>query len=75
MPSGEIQTTVIPHTQKPLVHREYPTEAELDQVIEKSAIAQKQWSKTPLKERIAIGYKFIVRTDVRIIGRCNLCLS
>ena len=60
MPSGEIQTTIVPHSQKPLVTREYPTEAELDQVIQRSAAAQKVWSKVPLKERIAIGHKFIV---------------
>ena len=60
MPSGKIQTTIVPHSQKPLVSREYPTEAELEQAVLRSAAAQKQWSKVPLKQRIAIGYKFIV---------------
>ena len=65
MPSGEIQTTIVPHSQKPLVSREYPTEAELEQTILRAAAAQKQWTKVPLKQRIAIGYKFIVSPSCR----------
>ena len=60
MSSGQTQTTIIPHSQKPLVTRQYPTEDELNRAIVRSAAAQKQWSKVPLKERVAIGYKFIV---------------
>ncbi|THG98471.1 hypothetical protein EW026_g3710 [Hermanssonia centrifuga] len=59
MASTQIQTTIIPHSQKPLVDRTYPSEAELDLAIERSAAAQKQWSQVSLKDRIAIGYKFI----------------
>ncbi|KAF7790123.1 hypothetical protein EIP86_001075 [Pleurotus ostreatoroseus] len=59
MPSNETQTTIIPHSQQPLVTRRYPTQGELDQVIASAATAQKSWSKVPLKERIAIGYRFI----------------
>ncbi|KAH8111661.1 succinate semialdehyde dehydrogenase [Phellopilus nigrolimitatus] len=53
------QTTIAPHTQKPLVTRTYPTEAELDAIIQTAADAQKSWSKVPVEERIAIGYRFI----------------
>ncbi|PSS29857.1 hypothetical protein PHLCEN_2v2650 [Hermanssonia centrifuga] len=59
MASTQIQTTIIPHSQKPLVDRTYPSEAELDLAIERSAAAQKQWSQVSLKDRIAIGFKFI----------------
>ena len=64
MSKAEIQTTISPHSQKPLVSRTYPSQQELDQIIQKSADAQKQWAKVPLKERIQIGYKFIVNTTV-----------
>ena len=56
----ETQTTIAPHTQQPLVSRVYPTEKDLDAVIKAASEAQKTWSKVPLKQRIAIGYKFIV---------------
>ena len=74
MPSGEIQTTIVPHSQKPLVSREYPTEAELEQAVLRSAAAQKQWSKVPLKQRIAIGYKFIVSIgyQIRMLRSCRV---
>ncbi len=55
-----MQTTIIPHSQQPLVTRTYPSEQELDGFITIASKAQKTWSKVPLKERIAIGYKFIV---------------
>ncbi|CAA7268496.1 unnamed protein product [Cyclocybe aegerita] len=54
----EIQTTIIPHNQEPYVTRTYPTEAELDTVIAKAAVAQKSWSAVPLDQRIAIGRRF-----------------
>ncbi|KAK0445132.1 succinate semialdehyde dehydrogenase [Armillaria borealis] len=54
-----VQTTIIPHSQQPLVTRTYPSEQELDGFIAIASKAQKTWSKVPLKERIAIGYKFI----------------
>lgn len=53
------QTTIAPHTQEPLVTRQYPSTAELDVTLSKAALAQKAWGKVPLAERIAIGYKFI----------------
>ncbi|TFY71445.1 hypothetical protein EVG20_g1555 [Dentipellis fragilis] len=52
------QTTIIPHSQKPLVTRTYPTESQLDDVIQSTAKAQKAWARVPLKDRIAIGTKF-----------------
>lgn len=57
----DIQTTIVPHTQQPLVSRTYPTEAELDAAIAAAAAAQAQWAQVPLAERIAIGRRFIVR--------------
>ncbi|KAF5337946.1 hypothetical protein D9758_013100 [Tetrapyrgos nigripes] len=53
------QTTIIPHNQQPLVTRTYPEQSELDTSIKNAAEAQKAWSKVPLKERIAIGRKFM----------------
>lgn len=60
MSDPRIQTTIIPHTQKPLVTRTYPTNSELDAIIQSADEAQKKWAAVPLSERIAIGYKFIV---------------
>jgi len=54
------QTTLSPHTQQPFVTRVYPSETELDVIIEKSAKAQKAWSHVPIQERIEIGWRFIV---------------
>ncbi|EIM92724.1 succinate semialdehyde dehydrogenase [Stereum hirsutum FP-91666 SS1] len=53
------QTTISPHNQQGLVTKQYPSESELDGSIERAAKAQKAWSKVPLKERIAIGNKFM----------------
>ena len=53
------QTTISPHNQQPYVTRQYPSAAELDAQLDKAAAAQKAWARVPLKERIAIGYKFI----------------
>ncbi|KAF8067591.1 succinate semialdehyde dehydrogenase [Lyophyllum atratum] len=55
----EIQTTIIPHSQQPYVSREYPSVLELDTAIRNAAEKQKAWAAVPLKERIAIGRKFI----------------
>lgn len=60
MDQAKSQTTVIPHSQKPLVTRKYPSEPELDELISKSAKAQAKWSQVALKERIEIGKKFMV---------------
>lgn len=58
----ETQTTISPHNQKPLVTRAYPSQQELDAAIKASANAQKEWAKVPLKDRIQIGNRFIVRS-------------
>ena len=54
------QTTITPHNQQPLVTRTYPSEEELDGVIARATLAQKAWARVPLKDRIAIGTKFLV---------------
>ncbi|KDR72477.1 hypothetical protein GALMADRAFT_158701 [Galerina marginata CBS 339.88] len=53
------QTTIIPHSQEPYVTRTYPSEGELDVIIQNAAVAQKAWSAVPLSERIAIGRRFM----------------
>ena len=60
MATSRTQTTIVPHTQQPLVTRTYPTNPELDGIIQTAAVAQKSWAKVPLSKRIEIGYKFIV---------------
>ncbi|KAH9946564.1 Aldehyde/histidinol dehydrogenase [Amylocystis lapponica] len=59
MSSPQTQTTISPHNLQPLVTRTYPSESELDAKIERAAAAQKQWSRVPLKDRVAIGRKFL----------------
>jgi acyl-CoA reductase-like NAD-dependent aldehyde dehydrogenase len=59
---SEIQTTIIPHSQQPLISRTYPSESELDLAIKNASEAQKEWSKVPLDDRIAIGRQFMVRS-------------
>lgn len=58
------QTTIIPHSQEPLVTRTYPSASELDAIVERAAAAQAQWKLVPLKERVAIGRKFIVKQAI-----------
>jgi len=59
------QTTLSPHNQTPLCTRIYPTEAELDEKLQNAARAQEAWKQIDLKERIAVGYKFMVRAEYR----------
>ncbi|ETW87357.1 hypothetical protein HETIRDRAFT_437877 [Heterobasidion irregulare TC 32-1] len=59
MSSPTSQTTIIPHSQKPLVTRQYPSVTEVDSLIGRASEAQKAWSRVPLKERIAIGTRFM----------------
>jgi len=63
MDQAQSQTTIIPHSQKPFVTRTYPSEPELDALLQKSAQAQKAWGRVPLAERIAVGRKFMVNTS------------
>ncbi|KAG8692210.1 hypothetical protein FRC08_009937 [Ceratobasidium sp. 394] len=52
------QTTIIPHSQEPLVTYEYPSTTELDKIVARSVAAQKLWKNTPVEERVKIGQKF-----------------
>ena len=58
------QTTISPHNQQAYVTRQYPSSTELDAQIDKAAAAQKAWARVPLKQRIEIGRRFMVRTSV-----------
>ncbi|PCH34727.1 NAD-aldehyde dehydrogenase [Wolfiporia cocos MD-104 SS10] len=53
------QTTIIPHSQQPLVTRTYPSAPELDALVARASAAQKAWRAVPLEERIAIGRRFM----------------
>lgn len=59
MDQPKSQTTIIPHSQKPLVTRIYPSQSELDVLIQNSVKAQKEWARVPLQQRIAVGRKFM----------------
>ncbi|KAF9221037.1 succinate semialdehyde dehydrogenase [Gyrodon lividus] len=59
MANVQTQTTITPHNQEPYVSRTYPNESELDATIQNAALAQADWKKQTLKERIEIGHKFI----------------
>jgi len=65
-----LQTTISPHNQQPLVSRSYPAQNELDVLITKAREAQKTWSNLPLKERVAIGYRFMVGANISIWSHC-----
>ena len=54
------QTTITPHTQQPLVTRIHPSQSELDDIIKRASVAQNAWVHIPLKDRLAIGTKFVV---------------
>ena len=56
----ELQTTISPHNQQPFVIRTYPEERQLGTIIQNAKNSQRLWSRVPLKERIATGYKFAV---------------
>ncbi|KAG2003391.1 aldehyde dehydrogenase [Coprinopsis cinerea AmutBmut pab1-1] len=58
-----VQTTITPHNQQPYVSRTYPSQQEIDEVIQKAAVAQKAWAKVPLKERVEIGNKFVTEFE------------
>jgi len=42
-----------------LVTRTYPSEPELDDIIVRASVAQRAWARVPLKDRLAIGTKFL----------------
>lgn len=70
-----MQTTIIPHSQKPLVSRTYPSQSELILAIQNAAEAQKIWHKVPLQERIDISRKFIVRLHISCVCINSTCFS
>ncbi|KAG9103349.1 hypothetical protein FRC06_011347 [Ceratobasidium sp. 370] len=55
------QTTIIPHSQEPLVTYEYPSTAELDNIVARSVAAQKLWKNISVQERVKIGQKFTAK--------------
>ncbi|KIJ37556.1 hypothetical protein M422DRAFT_177737, partial [Sphaerobolus stellatus SS14] len=60
------QTTIIPHSQKPLITRTYPSSDELKGRVGKAKDAQQSWKKVPLSERIAIGRKFMEEFQAQV---------
>ena len=59
-----LQTTITPHTQEPYVTRAYPSDSELDLFIQNAVVAQRAWAAVPLEERVAIGRKFTVCSQI-----------
>ncbi|KAG8874782.1 hypothetical protein FRC20_005210 [Serendipita sp. 405] len=53
------QTTIIPHTQQPLVTRDYPSREQLDDIIVASATAQEHWKVLAFKDRLEICRRFL----------------
>ena len=66
MASPTSQTTITPHNQTPLVTRTYVSQSELDDVVKCSSEAQKVWARVPLKDRLVIATKFVVRTHSQV---------
>jgi hypothetical protein len=64
--SPKIQTTIAPHTLAPVVTRTYPSESELDALVDGMCAAQKEWAKVDLEERIKIGWRFLVSSEQRV---------
>jgi acyl-CoA reductase-like NAD-dependent aldehyde dehydrogenase len=62
MDSLTSQTTITPHNQTALVTRTYVSQSELDDIVKRSSEAQKAWARVPLKDRLGIATKFVVRT-------------
>ena len=58
--SSKVQITIAPHTLAPVVTRTYPSDAELDALVDGMYEAQKKWAAVSLEERIQIGWKFVV---------------
>lgn len=58
--SSVVQTTIAPHSQKPLVERTYPKQEEVSDAIQRAAKAQKEWKSVSLEERIKVAEKFAV---------------
>ncbi|EJT98121.1 NAD-aldehyde dehydrogenase [Dacryopinax primogenitus] len=61
----ETQTTIAPHSLKPVVTRQYPGAADIDAAIEASFRVQKVWRKVPLEDRIGIGRRFMTEFEAQ----------
>jgi acyl-CoA reductase-like NAD-dependent aldehyde dehydrogenase len=66
MAQPTLQTTIIPHSQEPYTTRVYPSIEQLDEVIQNALSAQKAWNAVSLADRIAIGRKFTVSTNLAL---------
>ncbi|KAI5449026.1 hypothetical protein NCC49_005676 [Naganishia albida] len=62
-PLPQIQTTISPNDQQPVLTRPLLTDDQLDHVIAESVRAYKGWRKVPLDERLAIAEKWIVEFE------------
>ncbi|KAG8760416.1 hypothetical protein FRC14_003113 [Serendipita sp. 396] len=64
------QTTIIPHTQQPLVTRDYPSREQLDDIIVASATAQEHWKVLAFKDRLEICRRFLdeMKSSANIIA-------
>jgi acyl-CoA reductase-like NAD-dependent aldehyde dehydrogenase len=58
----QIQTTISPIDQKPVLTRPLQTEEQLDHVIAESVKAYKSWRKVPLDDRLKIAEQWMVRS-------------
>ncbi|KAL7424871.1 hypothetical protein Q5752_000557 [Cryptotrichosporon argae] len=63
MVNVNIQTTISPYTQQPLLTRPLLSDQELETVIAEVVKAQKAWKKVTLDERIAIAEKWLVEFE------------
>jgi len=54
-----VATTIIPHSQQPLVNRDYPSESKLDAIITRTSQAQKHGVEFA-EGTVAIGVRFMV---------------
>lgn len=61
---SNIQTTISPYSQEPILTRPLLSETELDSAITNAAKAQKAWRKVTVDERIAIAEKWLVSHSV-----------
>jgi acyl-CoA reductase-like NAD-dependent aldehyde dehydrogenase len=62
------QTTIIPHSQEAYVTRPYPSESDLDLLIQNVVVAQKAWAAVPLEQRLGIGRKFTVCYQINTLS-------
>jgi delta 1-pyrroline-5-carboxylate dehydrogenase len=61
--TAQIQTTISPYTQQPILTRPLLSDQELDNAIGEAVKAGKGWKKVPVEERIAIAEKWLVSSS------------